>query len=67
MANIKIKLFKAKTPKIEDIEIEVNSFLKENSEAITVRDIKYTAVSPNPNNTAWTEWTVMVVYETDAE
>ena len=59
-----IKLFMDKTPEMEKFESKVNAFLKENEEKIIVRDIKYTAESPNPNNSAYKAWTVMVVYDT---
>ncbi len=44
-----IKLFMDRTPDMESFEKKVNDFLKENEEKIVVRDIKYTAESPNPN------------------
>ena len=48
---------------MESFEKKVNDFLKENEEKIVVRDIKYTAESPNPNNSAYKNWTAMVIYE----
>ena len=61
---VQIKLFTEKTADIEKLEETVNKFLRENIESIIVKDIKYTAESPNPNNSAWKNWTVMVIYET---
>ena len=61
--DMKIKLFQSKTPNLEDIEKQVNDFLSEKAEKINVKDIKYTASWPNPNNSVWVSWTVMVVYE----
>ncbi len=57
-----IKLFNARTPKIEDMEKKVNDFLAENDGKINVRDIKYTG-DPFENNN-WVRWTAMVVYDT---
>ena len=59
-----IKFFTEKTPKLEKIEKQINAFLKDNDGKILVKDIKYTAESPNPNNSTWKNWTVMVIYET---
>ena len=59
-----IKLFMEKTPEMEKFESKVNAFLKENEDIIIVRDIKYTAESPNPNNSVWKAWTVMILYDT---
>ena len=58
-----IKLFNARTPKIEEMEKKVNDFLAENDGKITVRDIKYTG-DPSENNNVWVSWTAMVVYDT---
>jgi hypothetical protein len=60
-----IKLFTEKTPELEKIEKQVNAFLKDNDGKILVKDIKYTAESPNPNNSLWKNWTVMIIYETN--
>ena len=60
-----IKLFNAKTPKIEDMENKVNDFLAENDGKITVRDIKYTG-EQSGNSSVWVNWTAMVVYDTIA-
>ncbi len=60
-----IKLFVEKTPEMEKIEKQINAFLKENDGKILVKDIKFTAESPNPNNSVWKNWTVMVIYETN--
>ncbi len=59
-----IKIFMDKTPDMESFEKKVNDFLKENGGKIQVRDIKYTAESPNPNNSVWKNWTAMVIYDT---
>lgn len=58
-----IKLFCEKTPEMKEFEKRINEFLKENDGNIIVKDIKYTAESPNPNNSVWKNWTVMVIYE----
>lgn len=60
---MKIKLFQEKTPDLTVMENKVNGFLSENEGRITVKDIKYTALWPNPGNTLWVSWTVMVVYD----
>jgi hypothetical protein len=60
-----IKLFTEKAPELEKIEKQVNAFLKDNDGKILVKDIKYTAESPNPNNSLWKNWTVMIIYETN--
>ena len=60
-----IKLFTEKTPELEKIEKQINAFLKDNDGKILVKDIKYTAESPNPNNSLWKNWTVMIIYETN--
>lgn len=59
---MRIKLFHSNTPDYSEVEKKVNDFLEENAGMIEVKDIKYTAVSPNPNNTKWVNWTVMIVY-----
>ena len=48
---------------MEKFEKKVNNFLSEHKDTIIVRDIKYSADYPNPNNSAWQNWTVMVIYE----
>ena len=53
-----------RTPDMEAFEKKVNDFLKENEGKIQVRDIKYTAESPNPNDSVLKNWTAMVIYET---
>ena len=58
-----IKLFMEKTPKLEVFESKVNAFLKENEGRRIVKDIKYTAESPNPNNAVWIVLTAMIIYE----
>lgn len=58
-----IKLFTDRTPDLEAFEKKVNTFLEENKDKFIVKDIKYTAESPNSNNSAWKNWTAMVVYE----
>ena len=60
---VQIKLFRDHTPYMEKYEKQVNNFLCEHKDTIIVRDIKYTADYPNPNNSAWQIWTVMVIYE----
>ena len=60
---VQIKLFKDHTPYMEKFEKQVNNFLSEHKDKIVVRDIKYSADYPNPNNSAWQNWTVMVIYE----
>ncbi|MBR6416934.1 MAG: hypothetical protein IKS22_12665 [Bacteroidales bacterium] len=49
---------------MEKFEQKINKFLEENDGKIILKDIKYTAMYPNPNNSAWVSWTVMVIYET---
>ena len=61
---IQIKLFKDNTPEMEKFESNVNAFLNENKDKIVVKDIKYTAETPNPHNNAWNIWTAMIIYET---
>ena len=60
---VQIKLFRDHTPELEKFEKQVNNFLCEHKDKIVVRDIKYTAESPNPHNSAWQNWTAMVIYE----
>lgn len=60
---VQIKLFRDRTPDMEKFEKQVNTFLSENKDTIIVKDIKYTADYPNPHNSAWQNWTVMVIYE----
>lgn len=62
-----IKLFKDKTPDMVKFESSVNEFLKENEDKIIVRDIKYTSEKPNPHNSAWDIWTVMIIYDLKPE
>ena len=50
---VQIKLFRDSTPYMEKFEKQVNNFLCEHKDTIIVRDIKYTADYPNPNNSAW--------------
>lgn len=61
---VQIKLFRDRTPDMEKFEKQVNTFLSDNKDTIIVKDIKYTADYPNPHNSAWQNWTVMVIYET---
>lgn len=61
---VQIKLFRDHTPDMEKFEKQVNTFLSENKDTIIVKDIKYTADYPNPHNSAWQNWTVMVIDET---
>lgn len=58
-----IKLFHSNTPDLAEMEKMVNGFLEENAGKIEAKDIKYTATSPNPHNTKWVDWTVMIIYE----
>ena len=60
---VQIKLFRDRTPELEKFEKLVNNFLCEHKDKIVVRDIKYTAEYPNPHNSAWQNWTAMVIYE----
>ena len=60
---VQIKLFRDRTPDLEKFEKQVNNFLCEHKDKIVVRDIKYTAEYPNPHNSAWQNWTAMVIYE----
>ena len=60
---VQIKLFRDRTPELEKFEKQVNNFLCEHKYKIVVRDIKYTAEYPNPHNSAWQNWTAMVIYE----
>ena len=60
---VQIKLFRDRTPELEMFEKQVNNFLCEHKDKIVVRDIKYTAEYPNPHNSAWQNWTAMVIYE----
>ena len=60
---VHIKLFRDHTPELEKFEKQVNNFLCEHKDKIVVRDIKYTAEYPNPQNSAWQNWTAMVIYE----
>lgn len=60
---VQIKLFRDHTFDMEKFEQKVNNFLCEHKDKIVVRDIKYTAEYPNPHNSAWQNWTAMVIYE----
>ena len=60
---VQIKLFRERTPDMEKVENQINAFLSEHKDTIVVKDIKYTADYVNPNNSAWQNWTVMVIYE----
>ena len=60
---VQIKLFRDHTPEMEKFEKLVNNFLSEHKDTIIVKDIKYTADYVNPNNSAWQNWTAMVIYE----
>jgi hypothetical protein len=48
---------------MDKFEQKVNNFLCEHKDKIVVRDIKYTAEYSNPHNSAWQNWTAMVIYE----
>ena len=58
-----VKLFHAKTPNLEVFEKQINDFLNDNKDKITVKDIKYTTEIPNPANSVWVNWTALVIYE----
>ena len=60
---VQIKLFRDRTHEMEKFEKQVNDFLSEHKDTIIVKDIKYTADYVNPNNSAWQNWTAMVIYE----
>ena len=60
---VQIKLFRDHTPEMEKFEKLVNNFLSEHKDKIVVRDIKYTAEYINPHNSAWQNWTAMVICE----
>lgn len=60
---VQIKLFRDHTAKMQGFEQEINRFLSEHKDTIVVKDIKYTAAYPNPHNSAWQNWTAMVIYE----
>ena len=60
---VQIKLFRDHTPELEKFEKQVNNFLCEHKDKIVVRNIKYTAEYPNLHNSAWQNWTAMVIYE----
>ena len=60
---VQIKLFRDHTSDMDKFEQKVNNFLSEHKDKIVVRDIKYTAEYPNPHNSAWQNWTAMVIYE----
>lgn len=62
---VQVKVFQEKTPNLEVFQGAVNQFLQEHSQGIRVIDIKYTAETVNPNNSAWAKWTAMVIFETD--
>ena len=51
-------------PTVETLSQKVNEFLKENEGKISLKDIKYTIQSPNPNNVKIKDWTIMLIYET---
>ena len=60
---VQIKLFRDRTHEMEKFEKQINDFLSEHKDTIIVKDIKYTADYVNPNNSAWQNWTAMVIYE----
>ena len=60
---VQIKLFRDRTPEMEKFEKQINAFLRDQEDRIVVKDIKYTADYVNPNNSAWQNWTAMVIYE----
>lgn len=62
---VQIKLFNEKsTLSPEGLERMVNEFLQENEGKIEVKEIRHDTMTPNPNNTLWKSWTIMIVYET---
>lgn len=62
---VQIKLFnETSTPSPEGLERMVNEFLQENEGKIEVKEIRHDTMTPNPNNTLWKSWTIMIVYET---
>ena len=64
MTQIKIFINENKVPNYnENLEKQVNEFLKENDGKIVVKDIKYTATEINPQNPLWRNWSVMVIYD----
>ena len=62
---VQVKLFQEKTPYLEVFEKQVNEFLQQHSKDIKVVDIRYTAESPNPQNSVWKNWPAMLIYETE--
>ena len=60
---IQIKLFRKKTPNLDEFEKLVNDYIAENAKLIRVVDIKYTSETVNPSNPAWSIWSAMVIYE----
>ena len=62
---VQVKLFQEKTPDLKVFEKQVNEFLQQHSQEIKVVDIRYTAESPNSQNSVWKNWTAMLIYETE--
>ena len=60
---IQIKLFRKKTPNLDEFEKLVNDYIAENAKLIRVVDIKYSSETVNPGNSLWTIWSAMVIYE----
>lgn len=60
---IQIKLFRKKTPNLEEFEKLVNDYIAENAKLIRVVDIKYSSETVNPGNSVWAFWSAMVIYE----
>jgi hypothetical protein len=60
---VQIKLFRDHTPDMEKVEKQINTFLREQEGRIVVKDIKYTTDYVPPHNSAWQNWTAMVIYE----
>ena len=52
-----VKLFQVSNPNLVDLEDEINQFLKETGNKITVKDIKLCTESNN------SLWTAMMIYE----
>ena len=60
---IQIKLFRKKTPNLDEFEKLVNDYIAENAKLIRVVDIKYSSETVNPGNPVWSIWSAMVIYE----
>lgn len=58
-----IKMFMEKMSDMETFQLHINTFLKENEDKLIVKDIKYTADTPNPGKQVTKLWTAMVIYD----